>query len=366
MTTIDSKTIASKQIASETLAFTAQEVATKLGGILFLEKSASNDGTSSFTKLVPSSNPESGAVMVVPSVEKLAGLEGYDMLIVIAEDVDLTDVNSEDYLLLLVPNSRLALSQLSKLFNPRPQLDSGIHATATIDPQSQLGEGVAVGINSIIAANAVIGEGTKIGTNCYIGENVQIGKNCQLEHNVTLYDGAVLGDEVILHSGVVIGADSFGYAHDGTAYQKIEHLGGVVIESRVEIGANSTVDRSIFGLTRIGEGTKIGNLCQVAHHTTIGKHCLLVSLVGVAGSVTIGDNVELGGHVGIGGHTTIGDGATLISGSGLSKSVPAGETWFGTPAMPIKKWTRQLYLRGNLERIWKFVKSEEKKQKSDS
>jgi len=337
--------------------YTAQEIATKLGGKLNKESSLS------FGKLVPSSNPESGAVMVVPSADKLAGLESYDMLIVIAEDADLESTNLEDYLLLQVPNSRLALSQLSSLFNPRPQLPSGIHATANIDPSSQLGEAVAVGINSIIAANAVIGDGTKIGTNCYIGENVQIGKNCQIEHNVTLYDGAILGDEVILHAGVVIGADSFGYAHDGTAYQKIEHLGGVVIESRVEMGANSSVDRSIFGTTRIGEGTKIGNLCQVAHHSTIGKHCLLTSLVGVAGSVTIGDNVDLGGHVGIGGHTTIGDGATVVSGSGLSKSVPAGETWFGTPAMPIKKWTRQLYLRGNLEKIWNFVRAEEKKQK---
>ena len=356
-------------LASKKISFTAQEVATKLDGTLVSTKTSSTKADSSFNKLVPSSNPESGAVMVVPSTEKLAGLEGYDMLIVIAEDVDLAPVNSdtlnlENYLLLSVPNSRLALSQLSKLFNPRPQLPSGIHPTTSIDSASQLGDGVAVGINSIIAANAVIREGSKIGTNCYIGENVQIGKNCQIEHNVTLYDGAVLGDEVILHSGVVIGADSFGYAHDGTGYEKIEHLGGVVIESRVEIGANSTVDRSIFGVTKIGEGTKIGNLCQVAHHTTIGKHCLLTSLVGVAGSVTIGDNVNLGGNVGIGGHTTIGDGATIISGSGLSKSVPAGETWFGTPAMPIKKWTRQLYLRGNLERIWKYVRAEEKKQKN--
>ncbi len=351
-------------LASKKISFTAQEVASKLGGTLVSTKAASKNSKSSFTKLVPSNKPESGTVMVVPSAEKLAGLENFDMLIVLAEDVDLTTVNSDDYLLVSVPNSRLALSQLSKLFNPRPSLASGIHATAFIDPQSQLGEDVAVGINSIVAANAVIGTGTKIGTNCYIGEGVQMGKNCQIEHNVTLYDGAVIGDEVILHSGVVIGADSFGYAHDGTAYQKIEHLGGVVIESHVEIGANSTVDRSIFGVTKIGEGTKIGNLCQIAHHTTIGKHCLLVSFVGVAGSVTIGDNVELGGHVGIGGHTTIGDGATLVSGSGLSKNVPAGETWFGTPAMPIKKWTRQLYLRGNLERIWKYVRAEEKKQKN--
>lgn len=355
-------------VVSKENSYTAQDIATKLGGKLVSNKLSTKtkliqESTASFSKLVPSSSPESGVVMVVPSAEKLAGLEAYDMLIVIAEDADLTDIALEDYLLLQVPNSRLALSQLSKLFNPRPQLPSGIHTTAIIEPSSQLGENVAVGINSVVAANAVIAEGTKIGTNCYIGENVQIGKNCQIEHNVTLYDGAILGDEVILHAGVVIGADSFGYAHDGNAYQKIEHLGGVVIESRVEMGANSSVDRSIFGTTKIGEGTKIGNLCQVAHHSTIGKHCLLTSLVGVAGSVTIGDNVDLGGHVGIGGHTTIGDGATVISGSGLSKSVPAGETWFGTPAMPIKKWTRQLYLRGNLEKIWNFVRAEEKKMK---
>ncbi len=343
------------------LNYTAQEVATKLGGKL------NKASVASFSKLVPSNSPESGAVIVVPSAEQLKGLDAYDMLIVIAEDVDLGTVeNLEDFLLLKVPNSRLALSQLSKLFNPRPQLPNGIHATALIDSTSQLGENVAVGINSIVAAGAIIGDGTKIGTNCYIGESVQIGKNCQIEHNVTLYDGAILGDDVILHAGVVIGADSFGYAHDGSGYQKIEHLGGVIIESHVEIGANSSVDRSIFGTTKIGEGTKIGNLCQVAHHTTIGKHCLLTSLVGVAGSVTIGDNVDLGGHVGVGGHTTIGDGATVISASGVSKSIPAGETWFGTPAMPIRKWTRQLYLRGNLERIWNFVRAEEKKQKESS
>jgi UDP-3-O-[3-hydroxymyristoyl] glucosamine N-acyltransferase len=173
-----------------------------------------------------------------------------------------------------------------------------------------------------------------------VGVGVEIGADSRLFPGVTLYPGTRLGARVALHSGVRAGSDGFGYVFARGAHQKIPHVGGCVIEDDVEIGANTTIDRGSIGDTVIGAGTKIDNLVQVGHNVRIGKLCLLMSQVGIAGSATIEDGVILAGQAGLGGHITVGKGARIGGQSGVFGDVPAGATWSGYPARPHKESLR--------------------------
>ena len=161
-----------------------------------------------------------------------------------------------------------------------------------------------------------------------------------LHANVVLYEDVSIGDRCTLHAGVVIGADGFGYQPVDGRLVKVPQSGGVVIEEDVEIGANSCVDRGTFGPTRIGAGTKIDNLVQVAHNVRVGKHNILCAQVGIGGSTMIGDGVMAGGQVGIADHRTIGSGARLGAQAGIIRDVPAGVSFWGTPGVPIRQELR--------------------------
>jgi UDP-3-O-[3-hydroxymyristoyl] glucosamine N-acyltransferase len=157
---------------------------------------------------------------------------------------------------------------------------------------------------------------------------------------VTLYSGSRLGERVILHAGVIVGSDGFGYVYRDNQHQRIPHVGRCIIENDVEIGANTTIDRGSISDTVIGAGTKIDNLVQIGHNVRIGRLCLLMAHVGIAGSATIEDGVILAGQAGIGGHLTIGRGARIAGQAGVFGDVPAGETWSGYPARPHKEALR--------------------------
>ena len=158
---------------------------------------------------------------------------------------------------------------------------------------------------------------------------------------MTIYDGCKIGRRCILHSGVVIGADGFGFTPVGGRHRKIPQIGIVRIEDDVEIGANSCVDRAALGETVIGEGTKIDNLVQVGHNVRIGKHCLLVAQVGIAGSTELGDYVVAAGQAGFSGHLTIGDGAQIGGGAGVFHDIPAGMKVIGSPAVEFRQFARR-------------------------
>jgi UDP-3-O-[3-hydroxymyristoyl] glucosamine N-acyltransferase len=165
-----------------------------------------------------------------------------------------------------------------------------------------------------------------------VGPGSVIGRDCYIYPRVTIYGNVTVGDRVILHSGVVLGADGFGYARTDEGALKVPQIGGVLIEEDVEIGANTTVDRATLGQTRIGKGTKIDNLVMVAHNVEIGRHCLIISQTGIAGSCRLGDGVITAGQVGIADHLEIGSGAILAAKSGVAGNVPAGKTYMGIPA----------------------------------
>jgi UDP-3-O-[3-hydroxymyristoyl] glucosamine N-acyltransferase len=203
-----------------------------------------------------------------------------------------------------------------------------------VDGSAQLGKGVSVGPHCTIEEGVVIGDGTVISANCHIGCKTVIGEDCWFYPLVSIREYTEIGDRVIIHNGTVVGSDGFGYAvqKDGSR-TKIPQIGKVVIEDDVEIGANSAIDRARFGKTRIGKGTKIDNLVQVAHNVVIGEHSVLCGQAGISGSTTIGSRVILAGQAGLAGHLEVGDGAIVGAQAGVMKDVPPRDFVIGSPAM---------------------------------
>jgi UDP-3-O-[3-hydroxymyristoyl] glucosamine N-acyltransferase len=193
----------------------------------------------------------------------------------------------------------------------------------------------------VIGAGAEIGAGSRIGPGAIIGENVKIGRGCTIAGGASILC-ALIGNNVIIHNGARIGQDGFGYAPGPAGMIKIVQIGRVIIQDNVEIGADTTIDRGTMDDTVIGEGTKIDNQVQIGHNVTIGRHCALVSKVGIAGSARVGNGVQIGGAAGLNGHITIGDGAQIAAMSGVMTDVPAGEKIAGIPAKPIKEFFREL------------------------
>ncbi len=209
---------------------------------------------------------------------------------------------------------------------------------------------------AVIEKSAIMGSGTSIGALCYVGNNVSIGANCKIHPRVTILDGSKIGDNVILHSGVVIGADGFGFAPYERGLKKVKQVGWVEIDSDVEIGANTTVDRGALWPNKIGRGTKIDNLVQIAHNVEIGQNCIIVSQVGISGSTKLGSGVILAGQVGLVGHIEIGDGVQVGAQSGVAKSVPSGKVFFGSPAREATKAMKIEACLSRLPELFKRVK----------
>jgi UDP-3-O-[3-hydroxymyristoyl] glucosamine N-acyltransferase len=231
------------------------------------------------------------------------------------------------------------LSLLASLY-PEAEPAASVHATAVIGRGARIGEGVAIGPYVVIGEGAAIGARVRLDAHVVVGAGVTIGDGCRLYPGATLYPGTSLGDRVRVHAGARIGSDGFGYVFRGGQHEKIPHVGRCVVESDVEIGANTTIDRGSIDDTVIGAGTKIDNLVHVAHNVRVGRLCLIMAQVGIAGSVRIEDGVILAGQVGISGHHTIGAGARLAAQAGVFGDIPAGQTWSGYPARPHREALR--------------------------
>jgi UDP-3-O-[3-hydroxymyristoyl] glucosamine N-acyltransferase len=260
----------------------------------------------------------------------------------------------------------VALSKVIALVMPEAiPHPKGIHKTAIISESSFLGSNVAIGPYVVVSDNAAIGDNTIIYPYCYVGKGSKIGSNCLFYPNVVIREMVVIGNRVIIHPGTVIGGDGFGYdtQKDGTHF-KIPQLGTVVVEDDVEIGACVTVDRARFDKTVIGKGSKIDNLCQIAHNVIIGPYCLIAAQSGIAGSTTIGRNVVFGGQVGVADHVKIGDFVMAGAKTGISKSFPIPHTvLFGYPARPVDKARDMIACTGLLPKLFARVRALEKKIK---
>ncbi len=219
----------------------------------------------------------------------------------------------------------------------RPRMFSVEHA---IDPSAKIENDVRFGHGVVVGAGAQIGAGAEIGPNAVSGPGVTIGRRTKVGANASI-GFTLVGDDVNILAGARIGEQGFGVAGDASGPIDVPHLGRVVIQDRVTIGANSCVDRGVFDDTVIGEDAKIDNLCHVAHNCTIGRGVLIAAFGGISGSTVIGDAATLGGRVGVADHRKIGPGATLAGGAAVFQDVPAGEVWSGYPAKPLRKWLRE-------------------------
>jgi UDP-3-O-[3-hydroxymyristoyl] glucosamine N-acyltransferase len=217
----------------------------------------------------------------------------------------------------------------------------GIHPTAVIDPTASLGQDVTIGPYAVIDARVQIGDRCHIGAHCFIGFDVQIGSDCRLYPSCIIRECCRLGHRVIVQSGAIIGSCGFGFTTDKNGrHHKLEQIGIVLIEDDVEIGANTTIDRSRFDATIIRQGTKIDNLVQIAHNVEIGAYNLIAAQTGVAGSAKTGHHVMMGGQVGVLGHVEVDDCTMIATRGGVSKSLKTGK-YRGSPALPIHEYNRQ-------------------------
>jgi UDP-3-O-[3-hydroxymyristoyl] glucosamine N-acyltransferase len=218
---------------------------------------------------------------------------------------------------------------------------TGISERASVDPAAMLEDNVTVEPGVVIGAGAEVGAGTVIRANAVIGRGVRIGRDCVIGPNCTVQH-SVIGNRVFLHPGVCCGQDGFGYAMGPQGHLKVPQVGRVIIQDDVEIGACTTIDRGANRDTIIGEGTKIDNQVQIGHNVVVGRHCVLVSQVGLSGSCTLEDFVAIGGQTGVRGHVTIGMGAQVAAVSVVNDDLPAGGRYGGTPAKPVKQWFREV------------------------
>ncbi|MBI3271553.1 MAG: UDP-3-O-(3-hydroxymyristoyl)glucosamine N-acyltransferase [Planctomycetes bacterium] len=253
---------------------------------------------------------------------------------------------------------RAAFGRALALFHPERRPEPGVHPTAVVGAGVELGRDVAIGPHAVLGAGCRVGDRTWVGPNCVIGDGSRLGADCRLHPNVTVYERVSLGDRVILHAGCVLGADGYGYAFEAGRHVKIPQVGRVEIGDDVEIGANTTIDRATLGTTRIGRGTKIDNLVQVAHNVEVGEGCLLVAQAGISGSSRLGNFVTLAGQVGIGDHVRIEDGAIVAGQAGVAsgKRLGAGQLVWGTPARPLADIKRREGALARLPRVLEQVR----------
>jgi UDP-3-O-[3-hydroxymyristoyl] glucosamine N-acyltransferase len=245
--------------------------------------------------------------------------------------------------LIRIQNPDAAFAQVATLFyTPAPLIEEGIHPSAVVADDLELGEGSRVGPLCVIEAGARIGANTTISAQCYIGHQVQVGENCHLYPQVSVREFATIGNRTIIHSGTVVGSDGFGYSVDEEGIRtKIPQTGTVQIGDDVEIGANVAIDRARFGKTRIGNGVKIDNLVQIAHNVVIEDHAVIIAQVVIAGSSTVGSKAIMAGQSAVAGHLKIGAGAIVGGQSAVTKDVPPGEYVIGFPAIPARRFKRQ-------------------------
>ncbi len=260
--------------------------------------------------------------------------------------------------LLPCPNPRLTFILISELF-VAPEPGAGIDPRAAIDPTASLGEGVSIGPCAVVGPGATLGPRTRIGPGALVGAGVSIGADCQIGPNVSILAQATLGNRCTLHAGVSVGGDGFGFVWAGDHHHKVPQLGTVVIEDDVEIGCNTCVDRATFGVTRVGRGSKIDNLVQIAHNVDMGEHVILVSQAGLAGSVTLGTGVVLSGQVAVTDHVKVGAGARIGGQSGVTGDLEPGAVVFGTPARPLKQSFREQAALARLPDLVKTVRRQE-------
>lgn len=262
---------------------------------------------------------------------------------------------------LRVKDPYLAFSQAVSLFYEAPRYAPGVHPTAVVAKSAELGKNVHLGAYVVVMEDVVLGDDAVLLPHAVVYPGVKAGARLLMHAHALVRENCVLGDDVTLQPGAVVGGDGFGFARgSGGAWRKIPQSGIVVLGDSVEVQANACIDRASIGETRIGAGTKIDNLTQVGHGSTVGENTLLCAQVGLAGSTKVGDRVILAGQVGVAGHCTIGDGVVATAQSGIPGDVAAGLTVSGYPAVENRRWLKSIAALNRLPGLLRNLNMERK------
>ena len=267
--------------------------------------------------------------------------------------------------LLRTHNPHLAFARAIDLFYKAPLYQPGVHPTAVIAPSAKIGANAHIGAYVVIDDDVELGANAVLLPHVVIYRGARIGDNFLAHAHAVVREDCLLGDHVILQNGVIVGCDGFGFAREGERWQKITQSGPAVLEDYIEVQANSCIDRASVGETRIASGSKIDNLVQVGHGSTVGENTLLCAQVGLAGSTVVGKNVILAGQVGVAGHCRIGDGVIVTAQSGTHGDIPAGSMVSGSPAFDHKQWLRAVGVFARLTELAKAVRKLQARNPSD-
>lgn len=257
--------------------------------------------------------------------------------------------------LIRVKNPKLSFLIIYNKLHMQENKNAFVHSTAVVSASARIGNNVWIGSGVAVEDGVKIGDHVIIESNSVVKKNSDIGSFSHIYPNVTLYENTRLGKNVILHAGAVIGADGFGYVKDDGKIYKFPQLGSVIIEDNVEIGANTTIDRGSLSDTVIGAGTKIDNLCQIAHNVKIGKNVLMAAQCGISGSTVIGSDVTMGGQAGAVDNITIGDNATIGAKSAIIGDIKKNAVVWGIPARPIAQTKRQMAVLSWITKNFKML-----------
>lgn len=335
---------------------TIQEIATLVGGTL-----VQGDPAGTITGLSSLSGAASGEVSFLGNSRYAPQLQNTKAAAVLVP-VGFAD-RVPHIAFIEVENPTLAFSRIIDYFGPPPRpVAMGVHPSAVVAESAEFDRAkVCIGPNAVVEDGAVLGDGTIVHAGAFIGPGATLGRDCVIHANAVIKDRCVLGDRVIIHSGAVIGTDGFGYEVVQGRHMKIEQVGIVQIDSDCEIGSCTTIDRARFGRTHIGEGTKIDNLVQIAHNCVIGRHCIIVSQVGISGSTRLGNYVVMGGQVGVAGHLEIGDQVTFLAKSGVTKNITEPGMYTGFPAKPLTEGRKMLTYPARVPELLERVRELEKR-----
>jgi len=332
------------------LSYRLAELAEKIGG----EVKGASDRQIDGIRGLESAGPSDLSFVANPRYRKTAITSRAGALLVSPLSVDLP------HDLLVVPDPYYALAELLDIFHPKSPQVVAVHQTASVGEDAVIDPSASIGPYSVIGERSRLGAGVEIHPHVVVGSDCEIGSGTVLFPGVVIYDGVKIGERCRLHSGVVLGSDGFGYAqHDG-AHVKLSHVGCVVLEDDVEIGANTTIDRALLEETRIGAGSKVDNLVQIGHNVQLGRGCLLVAQSGISGSTRLGNGVVVAGQSGLSGHLTLGDGVQVAAKSAVFKSVEAGKKVAGIPATDASSWLRQQAMVTRLVELGRRIASLER------
>ncbi|HAY95336.1 UDP-3-O-(3-hydroxymyristoyl)glucosamine N-acyltransferase [Shewanella sp.] len=329
---------------------------------LLLDGDIQGDETLIINSVATLENAKAGQISFLANSKYRSQLEATQASVVLLSAKDAQDYQGTA---LIVKDPYVGFARVAQYLDTTPKVAVGIHPSAQIDPSAHLGEGVAIGANAVIGANVILGENVQIGAGVVLGQDVVIGSKTRLWANVTVYHDVHLGQDCIIHSGAVLGSDGFGYANERGQWIKIPQTGGVRIGDRVEIGANSTVDRGALGHTEIHDGVIIDNQVQIAHNDIIGENTAIAGSTTVAGSVTIGKYCIIGGSCAIAGHLSIADGVHVSGATNITTNMrEPGLYSSATVAMDNKLWRKNTVRFRQLDELFQRVKTLEKNLKT--